>query len=271
MTIVYAAAASHAPGITAWPDAADKKQFRNVENGFEVLRKGLEAAKPEVLLLLTSEHWANYFLDHIGAFCVGRAEAFEGPIEPWLGVERRKMTGDPAFSTRLLEYCYANGFEPSHAHEMKIDHGTMVPLQYLDPQNRYRIVPVMFNTLAPPRPSPARCLALGQTLKPFLDKCPERVGVIATGGMSHDPGEVNHGTIDTDFDAKFLEQMAAADLTGLGKYDDSHLLNAGAGTLELLAWICLAGIMGNRGANIVTYEAIAPWSAGIGMVEYASA
>src|SRR5579864_6700753 len=36
----------------------------------------------------------------------------------------------------------------------------------------------------------------------------KRIGLIATGGLSHDPGERNHGVIDTAFDHAFLTAMA---------------------------------------------------------------
>ena len=102
----------------------------------------------------------------------------------------------------------------------------------------------------------------------MLEAAPERIAVVATGGMSHDPGEINHGLIDTEFDRSFLHRMAVADLDGLGCYSDAQLLAAGAGTLELLAWICLAGIMGERQPDVVAYEAVKPWATGIGMLAY---
>jgi aromatic ring-opening dioxygenase catalytic subunit (LigB family) len=268
MPIVYACAASHAPGITAWTDKAPKDQLDRFLTGYNAAHAELAAAKPDVILLLTSEHWANFFLDHVGAFCVGRGESFEGPLEPWLRVAKSDIPGDPALATRILEHCYANGFEPSHAHEMKLDHGSMVPLSFLTPEMDTRVVPIMFNTLMPPRPTPARCLDLGRVLRPLLEAAPERIAVVATGGLSHDPGEVNHGRIDTDFDARFLRDFTNGDLDALGRYTDAELLAAGAGTLELLAWICMAGVMGGAKSRVVAYEAVVPWATGVGVVSY---
>jgi aromatic ring-opening dioxygenase catalytic subunit (LigB family) len=230
----------------------------------------LEASEPDIVLLLTSEHWANFFLDHISAFCIGRAETYEGPVEPWLKLEKRKIKGDPDFSLRLLEHSYANGFEPGYSHEMRFDHGSMVPLSFLTPGMNRKVVPIMFNTLAAPRATPARCIDFGMMLRKMLDAAPERIAIVATGGLSHDPGEVNHGVIHPDFDKRFLAQMAAHDLDALRAYSDADLLAKGAGTLELLAWMCLAGIMGERGARVVAYEAVRPWATGVGMVEYAA-
>jgi hypothetical protein len=267
MAIVFACAGSHAPGIRAWTERAPQAQIDNLFGGYATVRQGPEASRPELVLLLTSEHWVNFF-EHVGAFCVGRGESFEGPVEPWLRVEHATLKGDPAFATRLLEHCYANGFEPSFSHEMKLDHGSMVPLSFLTPDMNMKMVPIMFNALSTPRPTSARCLALGRALRPFLDAAPERIAVIATGGLSHDPAERNHGIIDTDFDARFIADMTSADPDRLARYSDADLLKAGAGTLELLAWICLAGIMGKQQARLVAYEAVVPWATGMGIVSY---
>ena len=78
MPIVYACAASHAPGIRAWTEACPLDQRERLFAGFEEIKAGLTAAKPDVVILLTSEHWANFF-EHHGAFCIGRGESFEGP------------------------------------------------------------------------------------------------------------------------------------------------------------------------------------------------
>jgi aromatic ring-opening dioxygenase catalytic subunit (LigB family) len=267
MAIVFACAGSHAPGIRAWTERAPKNQVDSLFGGYATVRQGIEEARPDLVLLLTSEHWANFF-EHVGAFCVGRGDSFEGPVEPWLRVENAKIKGDPAFATSLLEHCYSHGFELSFSHEMKLDHGSMVPLSFLTPQMNVRVVPIMFNALATPRPTSGRCLALGRALRPFLAQRPERIAVVATGGLSHDPGERNHGIIDTDFDARFLADMTAADHDRLAGYSDADLLKAGAGTLELLAWICLAGIMGPHKARLIAYEAVVPWATGMGIVAY---
>lgn len=268
MSIVFASAASHAPGATAWPEAAGAEKLAAVTAGFQAIKDGLHASKPDVLLVLTSEHWANFFLDHVSAFCVGRAPSFSGPVEPWLKVPKQTFPGDPQFAVALLEHCYANGFEPSHAQELHFDHGTMVPLSFLAPPPQCRVVPIVFNTLAPPRATPRRCLELGRALRSFLNGRPERIAVIATGGMSHDPGEKRHGFIDTEFDAEFLRRVTQGDVQELSAYSDADLLAAGAGTLELLAWICLAGLMEGSKADVLVYEAVKPWATGIGMVAY---
>src|SRR3984893_9845525 len=101
MAITFAAAASHAPGMTAWADAAPADQKDTLYGAYEQLSQKLAGNGTEVLILLTSEHWANFFLDHIGAFCIGRAASYRGPIEPWLQIDKAEIKGDPRLAAEL--------------------------------------------------------------------------------------------------------------------------------------------------------------------------
>lgn len=268
MTIAFACAMGHAPGIVAWRDAAPAAQRENVYAGFEQLRRRLEQAQPDALILLTSEHWANFFLDHISPFCIGRGESYSGPVEPWLKIDKAEIKGDPALATELIEHCYASDVEPGFAHEMQFDHGTMIPLHFLTPAMRLPVVPVMINTLAPPQPSVRRCLALGRIVGEVARRSDRRIGLVATGGLSHDPGERNHGYIDTEFDRRFLAAMGAGDLDRLGHYTVADLAAAGAGAIEVLAWIALAGALQRYAGEVLAYEAVEPWATGIGVMSF---
>lgn len=268
MAITFASAGSHAPGMTAWADAAPPAQKETLYGAYAQLRDKLARTGTEVLIVLTSEHWANFFLDHIGAFCVGRGDSFSGPIEPWLKVEKAKVKGDPELAREIIETCYENGFEPDYSYELELDHGTMVPLHFLTPSMNLPIVPVMFNTLADPQPSARRCLELGRVIGKVAERSPRRIGLVATGGLSHDPGERNHGVIDSNFDRRFLAEMAAGDSERLAKYTRAEFAAEGAGAFELLSWVALCGALNGAKGKIVAYEAVKPWATGIGMVEF---
>jgi aromatic ring-opening dioxygenase LigB subunit len=266
MPVSFACATSHAPGITAWAEAAPAEQKDALYAGFGELRDALAASRTEVLVLLTSEHWANFFLDHIPAFCIGRADKYRGPIEPWLKVDKAEIAGDPDLAAAIINAAYENDVEPSFAHELEFDHGTMVPLHFLTPKMDKPVVPVMFNTLAAPQPSARRCLQLGKIIGDVAARSPKRVGIIATGGLSHDPGERNHGVIATDFDHKFMDEMARGDVAALSRYSSEDFAKAGAGAFELLSWVALAGALGGRNGHVVAYQAVKPWATGIGMM-----
>jgi aromatic ring-opening dioxygenase catalytic subunit (LigB family) len=271
MPITFACAASHVPGMTAWPESAPVAQKDRVYGAFGKLRDALDASGSDTLIVLTSEHWANFFLDHIGAFCIGRAERYSGPVEPWLKIEKQEIKGDPALAADLIEAAYDNGIEPSFAHELEFDHGTMVPLHFIAPRMDRPVVPVIFNTLAAPQPSARRCLELGRVVGQVAAKSEKRIGLIATGGLSHDPGERNHGVIDSAFDHRFLAAMAAGDADKLSRYTRAEFAKAGAGAFELLSWVALTGALGGRKGEVVAYEAVQPWATGVGLLTFAQA
>ena len=271
MPITFAAAVSHVPGMTAWPEAAPVAQKDRIYGAFAKLRGELDASGTDTLIALTSEHWTNFFLDHMGAFCIGRAERYTGPVEPWLKVEKAELRGDPQLAAEILEAAYASGFEPGFAYELEFDHGTMVPLHFLAPRMDRPVVPVLFNTLASPQPSARRCLELGRVIGRVAARSDKRIGLIATGGLSHDPGEKNHGVIDQDFDHRFLSAMAAGDAERLARYTRAEFAKAGGGAFELLSWVALAGALDGRKGEVVAYEAIKPWATGVGLMTFTQA
>jgi aromatic ring-opening dioxygenase catalytic subunit (LigB family) len=232
------------------------------------MREGLAIAAPDVVVLLTSEHWTNFFLDHIGAFCVGRNDAFHGPVEAWLGIGPAVVPGAPQLAGALVEALYADGYEVSFGYEFELDHGSMVPLHYLTPAMNVPVVPIFFNTLAAPQPSAQRCYGLGRSIGEFIARSPQRVALIATGGMSHDPGERGHGRIDSTFDRLFLEAMASGNAAALTAYRNADFALAGAGSYELLAWIALRGAIGGVRGHALAYEAVVPWATGIGLMAF---
>jgi hypothetical protein len=97
MPITFACAASHVPGMTAWADAAPVDQKDRVYAGFDKLRQELDASGAETLIVLTSEHWANFFLDHIGAFCIGRPSTTAARSS-----RGSRSSGRPSRATRIL-------------------------------------------------------------------------------------------------------------------------------------------------------------------------
>jgi hypothetical protein len=133
------------------------------------------------------------------------------------------------------------------------------------------VVPVLFNTLAKPQPSARRCLELGRLIGEIAQKSPRRIGLIATGGLSHDPGERNHGIIDSDFDHRFLAAMTEGNAETLAGYSRADFAGAGAGAFELLSWVALTGALGGAKGEVVAYEAVQPWATGVGLMSFAAA
>ena len=266
--MVFACSVSHTPGIRAWPDGAPPEQRERFYSRFEELRARMLAAGPETILIVSSEHFANFFLDCMPAFTLGQAEQYFGPVESWVKIEQGLSPGDAELAARLLKTCYEEGVELNYANELKLDHGIMVPLSFLDPDRELPIVPLIINAMTYPMPTQKRCYALGRALAGALERDPRRVAVVAAGGLSHAPGERTQGDIDTEFDTEFMRRIEAHDVEAFTSYTDEELEQRGLGTHEIRAWVAVAGAAEGRRATPIFYEPIAGWATGCGLLYY---
>ena len=64
----------------------------------------------------------------------------------------------------------------------------------------------------PPLPSPQRCHALGKAIADIIKGRPERVVIVASGGMSHYPGTWKYPQPAYDFDYWAIAQMERGNL-----------------------------------------------------------
>ncbi|HEX5608090.1 MAG TPA: hypothetical protein VFY96_16305, partial [Candidatus Binatia bacterium] len=167
------------------------------------------------------------------------------------------------------EACLDGAFDPTFSDELLFDHATFLPLHFLNPGMAVPVVPVIFNALTPPMPAPSRCFAFGQCIGKFLHKTPLRIAVIATGGLSHWPGEAKHGKINITFDQQFLENLVNGDSAKLTAYSHEEIYReAGSGGHEIRTWIALAGAVQGWKAERVAYEPVVPWATGCGLVAF---
>ena len=65
----------------------------------------------------------------------------------------------------------------------------------------------------PPIPTPERAYAVGAALREMLRAYPGdlRIAVLATGGLSHEPGGPRYFRVDEEFDLWFLDLLKKGD------------------------------------------------------------
>ena len=149
--------------------------------------------------------------------------------------------------------------------------GISVPLHYLNPTMRIPLVPVTMNCTVPPIPTPARAYEVGAVFRELVRAFPgrERVAVIATGGLSHEPGGPRYFWVDEEFDLWFLDLLKRGDHTALLRECTLERMEAAGsgGTAELLAWI-LALAFTTGPADVLAYMPAIAWRSGTGMVTW---
>jgi aromatic ring-opening dioxygenase catalytic subunit (LigB family) len=264
-------AASHGPLIIREWDALPPDERQRLKSGFEQLGRLIAAAKPDVLVVVSPDHWSNFFLDNVPAVCIGVGESHAGPPEPWMkGFPHSEMKGDAGFAQHLVQTAMRGGFEPSVSHRLKLDHGVCIPLWRMGLEPLPRIVPMIVNSIEPPLPTLARCLAWGRQLARAVDSYKEavRVGILATGGLSHSIGEPTMGAIYEDFDRETIRLFSDSE-DALVQYLERELPSHGNGSEEVRNWLVAHGAAGARGFELVDYLPVPKVIVGCGFAAWA--
>jgi len=264
MSLVFAGVCSHAPGITGRRDMADPILRDGLYQAFDRMRTALEATRPDALIVIGAEHFANFFMDNMPAFCLGMADHYEGPIEDeeWLGIGRHRIPGAQALSIGLIQDVM-NDIDLAYAQEWKFDHGIMVPLNFLTPRYDLPVVPVNINCQGPPLIPLHRCYQLGRALKRACDARSERIALVGTGGISHWPATPDSGKINEFWDRSFLDKLLANRREDLLAYrDDETWREAGQGGFEIRTFIAVAGATEGHTGELWFYAPIPIYAVG---------
>ena len=75
MSLVYSGVLSHAPGITGRAHLVDNTARRDEFYAkLDQQRREIEASGAQALIVMAAEHFANFFMNNMPAFCVGIGE-----------------------------------------------------------------------------------------------------------------------------------------------------------------------------------------------------
>ena len=270
--IVAAMAMTHSPGLTGWFDRASVEYQQLALTATAEMRRRLEAARPDTLVMFSNDHLLNWPINNIPEYTVGIGEDHVGPadwFDEWLGMEKYRVPGDPGLARFLVNEAARRGLSLAYLREMQFDDGISVPTHYLNPDARFRLVPITMNCNVPPIPTPARAYEVGRVLADAMRAypTPTRIAVIATGGLSHEPGGPRYFWVDEEFDRWFLDLLKAGDHARLLRECTLERMEAAGsgGTAELLAWIAVLAM--TRGpADVLAYMPAIAWRSGTGMV-----
>ena len=271
MPLVFAGVCPHAPGITGRRHLADPAIADEFSAAFDGLRERLEAARPDVLVVIAAEHFANFFMNNMPSFAIGMADHYDGPIEDpaWLGIDRVRVPGDRKFSERFIAGVMQTS-DVAYAEEWKFDHGIMVPLHFLTPNFDLPVIPVNINCQGPPLTPLSRAWAFGESVRASADAMPERVAVVGTGGISHWPATPDSGKINEPWDRDFLDRWSRNDRDALLSYDDATLYaDAGQGGFEIRTFVAVSAAARGATGTVHYYRPIPIFAVGCTIATYA--
>jgi aromatic ring-opening dioxygenase catalytic subunit (LigB family) len=258
MSLVFAGIMSHGPGMTARAERADPAVRDPFFATLGRLRAALEASRPDAIMVIAAEHFANFFMNNMPAYCIGMADEYEGPIEDpdWLRIARRTIPGNPDLSRRIIAQAMKR-VDLAYAEEWKFDHGIMVPLSFLTPAFDLPVIPANINCQGPPLTPLSRAYEFGRAIREACDAVPERIALVGTGGISHWPATPNSGKINEAWDREFLARWTRNDRGALTAYSDEETLrDAGQGGFEIRTLIAVAGACEGHAGEIWFCEPI---------------
>ncbi len=271
MALVSALAASHAPNIllepgdewedfmklhyTMAPQAVSSKPTfeqqqklrQEAEQAFAVLRADLEAAKPDVLIVVANDQFVNFFFNVIPTFFITLADEVKGQFTR----HSFHYKNHSELGRAILRAGLEKGIDFAFGEYIELQHTQNVPLYFLLPKPDIPILPIYVNTWVDPIPTPRRCYQVGELIREVAEARNERIAILATGGLSHFPGSPRIGEIDTKFDHQLLEIMREGKSRTLAEYSLEQLLQAGDS--EFLNWMVVLGTIGDAKAASTSY------------------
>src|SRR6266550_8612688 len=168
--------------------------------GFEALKKQLEAFKPDVLLVVGDDQGEVFTEANMPTYALFTCAEVHGSIN--IG-----LIGEPEEENHVTLRCAADlalhllgalkreGFDVSESKELKplgrpkrgLGHAFTRPVVKVTPQLNVPVIPLHVNCYFAPMPPARQCYELGLTIAQALKARPERVAIMASGGLSHDP------------------------------------------------------------------------------------
>ena len=246
------------PGVVARGADAPEPLRRTVEH-FEALRARLAEAGPDVLLVVSGDHFNQWFYDNMPTFSIGKAPRARGPFrheEELFRVGRYDAALDGDLARHLLRTGMRRGIDFSYSDEFVLDHGFTVPLSFLRPEQDLPVVPVFTNVMAPPVPPGRRFYDLGAAMAEMVDNHPGdlRVAVIASGHLANGvggPQMIDLVRPDNPWDLKVWEQLTTGDIDALVAESTYESLAAvGSGTPGFLTYVFALGAVGGRAPDL---------------------
>lgn len=140
---------SHAPMMTADPGSAPPEQADRFFAALTQVRELAVQKQVQAVVMVTGEHFTNFFLDGLPQIAIGLDEAHIGPKEVWLQVPKKMVPSDAGLAAHITAELMAAGQQPALSYGMAIDHGFMTVYYWLDPQMNLPLVPIVVNCTTP--------------------------------------------------------------------------------------------------------------------------
>ena len=259
-SIVAAFGTCHAPQLITRPPDEKPELLDASIAAMRELGKILDDTKPDVVLFLGSDHLETFSMTCVPTFAIiagSRAVASFGGKTFDLPVHR-EMAED------LLVQLVRADFDMGYSEDAVLGHAFATPFEYVLGGRDIPIVPFFTNVYMPPLPRARRCADLGIAIARIIRSRPERVAVIASGGMSHYPGTWKYPTPEYDFDRWMIAELEMGNVDALVNMTPEQLDEVG--NTEMLTWATMFGAIGATAGELLQYTPT--WHHGHGFMRF---
>jgi len=226
----------------------------------EAYRETLTAADPDILVMIGSDHFHQFFYDNYPTFLIGKAPKYDATFyneEREFSIPKYVLDGHEELSEFMLQGLLDRDFDFSVSHELKIDHSIICPIITTRPDADLPVVPIYTNIFAPPLASPKRFYDLGRAIREIIDEFPtdKKIAAVGSGHLSLElggPRQFHETGPDPEFDRQAIEWLANGDIQGiLDNVTMESMSRAGNATHGFLDLILMLGIAGPEKAAYV--------------------
>lgn len=257
--IVAAMAGVHAPQLLQKFAGEEEEKLEASREALRELGRVLDRTDPDVLLVVGTDHLETFSLDLVPTFTLVTGQRATGEF----GGERFDLPVHQGLTDALLEGLIERGFDMAYSQHAELGHAFATPFRFVLGDRDIPVIPLLVNVYLPPLPSGRRCEALGRAIAEVVADRPEKVAILASGGMSHFPGTPRYPSPEFAFDEWIIERIEENDLDPVLDLTPPQLDEVGEG--ELLAWFVLWGAMGRRApGRVLSYQKV--WHHGQGVV-----
>lgn len=173
---------SHSPLLNFNDPGADVRAEVNAV--FETVRAFVAEVDPTLVVSLGPDHYNGFFYDLMPPYAICYAATAAGDFDTAAG----PFTVPEEIAAGMAEHVAAAGIDITISRGALLDHGAVqVPELILGGIDRYPTVPIFVNGVAAPFVPMQRVRLMGEAVGDYLAGLDERVLVIGSGGLSHDP------------------------------------------------------------------------------------
>ena len=265
-------AASHGPMIAREWESLPVQVREHLTKSFDELGRSIKAVKADVLVVISPDHWVNFFINNLPSVLIGIGEEHDGPPESFMQAvfPHKTLRGHVDLGAHILQTALDDGFDPAISHRLTLDHGFCLPLWRLGLGGDIAVVPMVVNSLEAPMPTIKRCIEWGHLLAKAIKSYPKdlRIAILATGGLSHSIGEPTMGMVDERFDHACISLFQDSSEQTLAESLTSELRTTGNGAHEVRNWVIAHSAAGSHGFHLVDYAPLTEIYVGCALAEW---